>query len=56
MTFGPFSTAQSFSGLFLADDIAAGNAWFYGTLTTARTVAAGQAMIVAAGALTISLA
>lgn len=56
MTFGPFSTAQSLSGLVVKDTLAtAGNLLFYGTLTTARTVAAGDSLVIAAGALTITL-
>ena len=43
MTFGPFSSAQSLSGLIVTDTLAtAGNLLFYGTLTTARTVAIGD--------------
>lgn len=56
MTFGPFSTAQSLSGLVVKDTLAtAGNLLFYGTLTMARTVAAGDSLVIAAAALTITL-
>jgi hypothetical protein len=56
MTFGPFSTAQSLSGVVVKDTVATGgNMLFYGTLTTARTVAAGDSLVIAAGALTITL-
>ena len=57
LTFGPFSSAQSISGIFVKDTIAtAGNMLAYGTLATARTVAIGDSLVVASGALTISLA
>ena len=57
MTFGPFSTAQSISGLVVADTLAAGgNLLFYGTLTTARTVQPGDSLVIAVAALTITLA
>jgi hypothetical protein len=55
-TFGPFSTAQSISGIFVKDTSAtAGAFWFYGALATARTVSPGDSLIVAQGALTITL-
>ena len=56
MTFGPFSTAQSISGLIVKDTLAtAGNLLWYGTLTSARTVSIGDSLVIAAGALTITL-
>lgn len=59
MTFGPFSTAQSISGLVVWDTITAtpniGNMLWYGTLTTPRTVGPGDQLVIAAGALTITL-
>ena len=56
-TFGPFSSAQSISGVFVKDTVAtAGNMLVYGTLATARTVAIGDSLVIAVGALTISLA
>lgn len=56
MTFGPFSSAQSLSGVVIKDTLAtAGNLLWYGTLTTARTVASGDSLVIAAGALTITL-
>lgn len=56
MTFGPFSSAQSISGLVVTDTLATGgNMLWYGTLTTARTVAPGDSLVIAAGALVITL-
>lgn len=59
-SFGPFSSAQSLSGVVVKDDIAAtvnnGHIFYFGTLATARTVSAGDTLVIAAGALTISLA
>ena len=56
MTFGPFSSAQSISGLVVKDTIAtAGNMLAYGPLATARTVAIGDSLVIASAALTISL-
>lgn len=56
-TFGPFSTAQSLSGVVVKDTLSAatGNIYYFGTLATARTVSAGDSLVIAAGALTISL-
>jgi len=57
MTFGPFSTAQSISGLLVTDTLAtAGNMLWYGTLATARTVGPGDSLVVAAGSVLITLA
>jgi len=58
VTFGPFSTAQSITGIFLADTVSsnAGTMLFFGNLATARTVSAGDSLVVASGALTITLA
>jgi hypothetical protein len=56
-TFGPFSSAQAISGLIVKDTLAtAGNMLAYGNLATARTVAIGDSLVIAAGALSISLA
>jgi hypothetical protein len=57
VTFGPFSTAQSISGIFLADTVSsgAGTMLFYGTLTTPRTVSPGDSLVVSSAALTITL-
>lgn len=57
LTFGPFSTAQSISGVVVKDTAAtAGNLFYFGTLATARTVSPGDQLVMAAAALTISLA
>jgi hypothetical protein len=57
MTFGPFSNAQSISGLQVWDTLAAtiGNMLWYGPLSVARTVSANDSLIIAPGALTITL-
>ena len=58
MTFGPFSSAFSITGLQVWDTVLSlnsGNMLWYGTLTTARTVAIGDSLVIASGALTISL-
>jgi len=57
VTFGPFSSNQSISGLFLSDTVssAAGNQLFQGLLATARTVIPGDSLVVGVGALTITL-
>jgi hypothetical protein len=56
-TFGPFSNAQSISGLFINDSVssAAGVYLYYGLLATARTVGVGDQLVVASAALTITL-
>jgi hypothetical protein len=58
VTFGPFSTAQSITGIFLVDNVTTGSGTmlFFGNLATARTVSAGDSLVVASGALTITLA
>ena len=59
MTFGPFSSAQSITGIQLWDTMLSnnsGNMLWYGTLTTARTVGVGDSLVIAAGALIITLA
>jgi hypothetical protein len=58
-TFGPFSSAQSLSGLVIFDTVLSnnsGNMLCYGTLATARTVCVGDSLVIASGALTVSLA
>lgn len=58
MTFGPFSSAQSITGLVVYDtmlSLNSGNMLWYGTLTTPRTVGPGDSLVIAAGALTITL-
>lgn len=59
MTFGPFTTAASVSGIQVWDTVLSansGNMLWFGNLATARTVASGDSLVVASGALTISLA
>lgn len=58
MTFGPFSSSNAIQGLVIYDTTAftAGNMLWYGTLLTARTVLPGDTLVVAAGALLITLA
>ena len=57
MTFGPFSSSNAIQGLLVYDtiSISSGNIWWYGTLLTARTVLPGDTLVVAAGALIITL-
>lgn len=57
MTFGPFSSSNAIQGLVIYDTSAftAGNMLWYGTLLTARTVLPGDTLVVAAGALLITL-
>jgi len=59
VTFGPFSSAQSISGLQIWDTITAtanaGNMLWYGNLAVARTVGVGDSLVIASGALTITL-
>lgn len=63
MTFGPFSSAQSISGVVVKDTLGlggasgnVGNLLYFGLLATARTVGIGDSLVMAASALTISLA
>jgi hypothetical protein len=57
MTFGPFSSAQSISGVVIKDTLGtAGNLLYFGLLATARTVGIGDSLVMAASALTVSLA
>jgi len=57
MTFGPFSSIASILGIQMWDGspVASSNMWLFGTLQTARTVGVGDSLVVAAGALTITL-
>lgn len=55
--FGPFSSSQVVSGLFLMDTSSgAGNMLWYGNLATVRTPLAGDSLILASSALVITLA
>ena len=59
ITFGPFTTAASVSGIQVWDTVLqadSGNMLAYGLLATVRTVASGDSLVVASGALTVSLA
>jgi hypothetical protein len=57
MTFGPFSSVMSILGIHIWDGspVASSNMLLYGTLQTARTVGVGDSLVVAVGALTITL-
>lgn len=57
MTFGPFVSAGPIIGIQLWDGspVNSSNMLWYGTLQTARTVASGDTLIVAAGALVLTL-
>ncbi len=57
LTFGPALTAATFSGLQIWDTMAAtaGNMLFYGTLATPRTLGVGDSLVIAIGALIITL-
>lgn len=57
-TFGPFSTGCTVQGVHVWDTSAAtaGNMLWYGLLATARTLGAGDSLVINAGALTITLA
>ncbi len=61
LTFGPFTTAASISGIGVWDTLSgqtvnAGNLLWYGLLSVARTVASGDSLVIATSALTVSLA
>ena len=59
MTFGPFSSGASISGVALWDTVLSansGNMLAYGLLATPRTVGAGDSLVIASGALVITLA
>jgi len=57
MTFGPFSSVMSILGIHVWDGspVASSNMMLFGTLQTARTVGVGDSLVVAVGALTITL-
>lgn|SRR5574337_852015 len=57
-TFGPFSSSCYVSGLQVWDTVLSlnsGNMLWYGLLATARTLYANDTLVIASGALTISL-
>jgi hypothetical protein len=58
LTFGPALTGATFTGLQVWDTaaVAAGNMLWYGNLATVRTLGVGDSLVIAAGALTITLA
>lgn len=59
MTFGPFSSAFSITGIQIWDTVLtlnSGNMLLYGTLATARTVGIGDSLVIASGALTCAIA
>ncbi len=57
MTFGPFSSSAAIQGVMCYDTISitSGNMFWYGTLTTARTVLPGDTLVIGAGSLIITL-
>lgn len=57
-TFGPFSSSCVISGLLITDSvsISAGNVLWFGNLATVRTPLAGDSLVLAIGALAITLA
>jgi hypothetical protein len=56
-TFGPFSSSNAIQGIMIWDtaSINSGNMLWYGTLQTARTVLPGDSLVVAVGALVVTL-
>ena len=57
MTFGPFSSSAVISGLFLADTVssAAGTGLMFGNLSTVRTPLPGDSLVLAIGALAVTI-
>ena len=56
MTFGPFSTGCTVQALIINDTTATGgNLLFFGQLATARTLGAGDSLIINAGQLILTL-
>lgn len=57
MTFGPFSSSAVVSGLFLADTVSsnAGTGLMFGNLSTVRTPLAGDSLVLAVGALSVTI-
>jgi hypothetical protein len=61
VTFGPVTSAASISGIQIWDTISgttanAGNLLWYGLLATVRTLVSGDSVVLASGAMTITLA
>lgn len=60
ITFGTFLTAGTIQGVHIWDTVTqngtGGNALWWGTLATARAVSSGDSLVIASGALTITLA
>jgi hypothetical protein len=58
MTFGPAITPATFSGIQIWDTMSAtvGNMLYYGLLATPRTLGSGDSLVIASGALVITLA
>ena len=56
-TFGPFSSSAVINGMFISDTVSsgAGNMFWYGSLSAARTPLVGDSLVIAAGALAITL-
>jgi hypothetical protein len=56
-TFGPFSSSAVINGMFISDtnSSGAGNELWYGSLSAARTPLVGDSLVIAAGALAVSL-
>jgi len=59
VTFGPFSTQATISGIQVWDTVTTaangGNMLWYGTLATAQTVVVGASLVINSAGLTISL-
>lgn len=55
MSFGPFSTGCTLSGVHVWDGTGGANFLWYGSLATARTLGAGDSLTFAVGAITASL-
>jgi cytosine/adenosine deaminase-related metal-dependent hydrolase len=58
MTFGPVSTAYAISGIQIWDTQGStntGNMMWFGLLSVARTLASGDSLVIAVGALTFTL-
>lgn len=55
ITWTNVSTDEQYSHISLWDDVAAGNALWYGALTTPKTVNVGDTFTIPSGSLTVSL-
>lgn len=59
VTFGPVNAASVISGIQIWDTVGvaadAGNMLWFGLLATARTLASGDSLVIASGALTVTL-